>query len=89
MIEAAEEEVISGSERGGDRPLSDRERGRERDRQTTKPPSVQSAGDEESDRKKIMEIWRKYSSRWETWATGWSARGDPYVAHPHPIGILC
>jgi hypothetical protein len=65
---------MSVSERGGDRPVSDRER----EKAAAKPPSVQSVGEEDSsDRKKIMEIWRKYSSRWDAWATGWSARGDP------------
>lgn len=27
--------------------------------------------------KRVLEIWRKFSSRWEAWAGGWQARSDP------------
>lgn len=64
---------MSVSDRGAERPASERE-----SKAATKPASVQSAGDENSsERKKIMELWRKYSPRWEAWAAGWSAKGDP------------
>lgn len=71
-IAEIEDETMSVSDRG-DRP--------ERiDRPTGRTASGHSAPeDPPSERRKIMEIWRKYGSRWETWATAWSARNDPSV----------
>jgi hypothetical protein len=62
---------MSVSDRGADRP--------ERvDRSVGRTASGHSAPeDPPSERRKIIEIWKKYGSRWETWATAWSARNDP------------
>lgn len=63
-----EDEPMSGSERGAER--LDRPHGRTASGQS-------AAGDPPSERRRNMEVWRKYGPRWETWATGWSVRGDP------------
>jgi hypothetical protein len=65
---------MSEPERISDRPQT-------LDARTARTASGHSAsGDPPSERRKLMEIWRKYGPRWETWATAWSVRGDPYVA---------
>jgi len=64
---------MSGSERGTDRAQT-------LERPVGRTASGNSAaGDPPSERRKLMEIWRKYGARWETWASAWSVRGDPYV----------
>lgn len=69
----AEEETTSVSDRGAERAATEREA-----KARPGTASVHSAGEENaSDRKKIMELWRKYNPRWDAWAAGWSAKGDP------------
>jgi hypothetical protein len=67
-----EDEAMSVSDRGGDRP-------ERMDRPTARTASGHSAEDAPSERRKIMEIWRKYGPKWESWSSAWAARNDPSV----------
>lgn len=60
------------------RELSDEERRTQDERQTSPTSSQRSAAGTPADRS--MDIWRKWSPRWEAWAQRSDTRSDPYVS---------